>query len=244
MVGAFALTGGDPPDPPERSRANAEAGDARRLSNERTRSRWAFVRSTIVARRRPLGSARAIAKVRRRTPLNTREVVLALSEARDARGRKWTRIRFPTRSRTSTGWVPRRRLGRYRLVTTAMRIDRESLIATLEDRGEQVWRARVAIGTQADPTPTGRFYVNSRIVPVEDGTARPDGFYGVFAFGTSAHAPNLSDWPGGGIVAVHGTNRPDLIPGRVSKGCVRVSNERISRLRALMPLGTPIEIVG
>lgn len=87
MVGAFALTGGDPPDPPERSRANAEAGDARRLSNERTRSRWAFVRSTIVARRRPLGSARAIAKVRRRTPLNTREVVLALSEARDARGR-------------------------------------------------------------------------------------------------------------------------------------------------------------
>lgn len=103
---------------------------------------------------------------------------------------------------------------------------------------------RVAIGTQADPTPTGRFYVNSRIVPVEDGTARPDGFYGVFAFGTSAHAPNLSDWPGGGIVAVHGTNRPDLIPGRVSKGCVRVSNERISRLRALMPLGTPIEIVG
>lgn len=244
VLGAFALTGSDPPDPPARSGANAGAGEFRRLSNERTRSRWAFVRSATVARRRPLGSARAIAKVARRTPLNTREVVLALSETRAAGSRTWTRIRFPTRSQTSTGWVPRRALGRYRLVTTAMRIDRESLVATLEDGGTQVWRARVAVGTQADPTPTGRFYVNSRIVPVEDGAARPEGFYGVFAFGTSAYAPNLSDWPGGGIVAVHGTNRPDLIPGRVSKGCIRVNNERVSRLRGLMPLGTPIEIVG
>jgi len=31
--------------------------------------------------------------------------------------------------------------------------------------------------------------------------------YGPVAFGTSAYA-RLSDWPGGGVVGIHGTNEP------------------------------------
>jgi lipoprotein-anchoring transpeptidase ErfK/SrfK len=43
-------------------------------------------------------------------------------------------------------------------------------------------------------------------------------------------------------VGVHGTDRPDLIPGRVSHGCIRLRNRDILELGRLMPVGTPITI--
>ena len=52
----------------------------------------------------------------------------------------------------------------------------------------------------------------------------------------------LSDWPGGGVIGIHGTNEPYLIPGRPSHGCIRVPNRAISRLYRLMPIGTPMRI--
>jgi lipoprotein-anchoring transpeptidase ErfK/SrfK len=53
----------------------------------------------------------------------------------------------------------------------------------------------------------------------------------------------LSDWPGGGVVGIHGTDRPDILPGRVSHGCIRVPNPAVRRLAKLMPIGTPVLIV-
>jgi lipoprotein-anchoring transpeptidase ErfK/SrfK len=86
------------------------------------------------------------------------------------------------------------------------------------------------------PTPAGSFYVRELIrVP------SPGGLYGPFAFGTSAYSV-LSDWPGGGVVGIHGTNEPALIPGRPSHGCIRVPNPQIRRLARLMPIGTPVRI--
>jgi lipoprotein-anchoring transpeptidase ErfK/SrfK len=43
-------------------------------------------------------------------------------------------------------------------------------------------------------------------------------------------------------VGIHGTNQPELIPGRPSHGCIRVRNRAIKRLARLMPIGTPIRI--
>ena len=66
--------------------------------------------------------------------------------------------------------------------------------------------------------------------------------YGPYAFGTGAYSV-LSDWPGGGVVGIHGTDRPELIPGRPSHGCIRVPNAAIVRLRPLLPVGTPVRIL-
>jgi lipoprotein-anchoring transpeptidase ErfK/SrfK len=44
------------------------------------------------------------------------------------------------------------------------------------------------------------------------------------------------------FVGIHGTDRPELLPGRVSHGCVRMRNEDIVELGRLMPVGTPVEI--
>ena len=48
--------------------------------------------------------------------------------------------------------------------------------------------------------------------------------------------------PGGGFVGIHGTDAPQILPGRVSHGCVRMRNPAILRLFRLMPLGTPVTI--
>ena len=55
-------------------------------------------------------------------------------------------------------------------------------------------------------------------------------FYGPIAFGTSARSAALTDWPGGGFVGVHGTNEPEILPGRVSHGCIRMRNASILKL--------------
>jgi lipoprotein-anchoring transpeptidase ErfK/SrfK len=62
------------------------------------------------------------------------------------------------------------------------------------------------------------------------------------AFGTNARSAVLTDWPGGGFVGIHGTNEPDLLPGRVSHGCVRLRNADVLELARLMPVGTPVTI--
>jgi lipoprotein-anchoring transpeptidase ErfK/SrfK len=86
------------------------------------------------------------------------------------------------------------------------------------------------------PPPTGEFYVRNML------TRYRSVFYGPIAFGTSARSPTLTDWPAGGFVGIHGTNRPDLIPGAVSHGCIRLRNEDIVRLARLMPVGTSLTI--
>ena len=102
--------------------------------------------------------------------------------------------------------------------------------------GRRVLRAPVGIGTPAAPTPAGEFYVRNRL------TRYRGAAYGPVAFGTSARSPGATDWPAGGFVGIHGTDRPDLVPGRVSHGCIRMRNPDILALARLMPVGTPVTI--
>ena len=60
--------------------------------------------------------------------------------------------------------------------------------------------------------------------------------------GTADYSNTLTDWPGGGVIGIHGTNEPQLIPGRPSHGCVRMRNGSILKLARIMPIGTPILI--
>jgi lipoprotein-anchoring transpeptidase ErfK/SrfK len=44
------------------------------------------------------------------------------------------------------------------------------------------------------------------------------------------------------VIGIHGTNEPDLIPGHISHGCIRMRNPQINRLRRLAGVGTAVEI--
>jgi lipoprotein-anchoring transpeptidase ErfK/SrfK len=54
----------------------------------------------------------------------------------------------------------------------------------------------------------------------------------------------LTEFNGGdGQVGMHGTNAPSSIGRPVSNGCIRLPNDVIRKVRAYLPLGTPIEVV-
>jgi lipoprotein-anchoring transpeptidase ErfK/SrfK len=135
-----------------------------------------------------------------------------------------------------TGWVPRAALGGYTVVRTHLVVDLDQLTATLLRARRPIFRAGIGVGELAWPTPRGEFYIRNRLTSYESP------FYGLLAFGTSARSAVLTDWPDGGFVGIHGTNQPELLPGRVSHGCIRMRNEDILELGQLMPIGTPVTI--
>lgn len=206
------------------------------LSNESTLSRWAHPESTAVARRSPSTAARRVGRLQLDTEDGLPEVYLALERYRDPRGGSWVKVRLPARPNGQTGWVPREALGDLHRTRSSLVIDRRTTTATLRRSGRVIWRARVGVGKDATPTPAGRFYVRERLVP------KPGSIYGALAFGTSAYAA-VSDWPGGGVVGVHGTDQPELIPGRPSHGCVRVRAADLRALDRLLRIGMPVRIV-
>ena len=203
------------------------------LSDEQAITRWAHAATRSVVRSRPARRARGITRLRYFTEDGPPEVYLAL-ESRRVAGVAWIRVRVPMRPNGTTGWVEASSLGPLHVVRTQFVVDRTALRATLLRAGRPIWSAPVGVGAPGTPTPAGRFHIRERL------RAR-GGVYGPWAFGTSAYSA-LSEWPGGGVVGIHGTDRPGLLPGRVSNGCVRVRNADIVRLARLMPIGTPVHI--
>jgi L,D-transpeptidase-like protein len=211
-------------------------GRPQALRADRFTSRWAPVRRAATARVRPGTGAPAVARVDARTPEGTTNIVLVVGRRTDAAGRVWVRARLATLPNGRTGWLLRSALGGYGTVDTELRVDTRRLTATLLARGRRVFRAPVGIGQARWPTPRGRFYVRDELTRFAGRT------YGPVAFGTSARSSVLTDWPAGGFVGIHGTDRPDLVPGRVSHGCIRLRNADILRLARLMPVGTPVRV--
>jgi lipoprotein-anchoring transpeptidase ErfK/SrfK len=236
VVAAAASPPEDPPDPslPAPARPAFEIPAPRKLAPDPDLSRWAPVRGRTIARGEPGGSP--VAQVDRRTPEGTTNIVEVIGRARRANGRLWVRARLAALPNGTTGWLPRRALGGYEEVRTRLIVDRASLRARLLRGGRILLTAPVGIGTRAHPTPPGRFYVRNRL------TSYSSPAYGPLAFGTSARSPVLTDWPAGGYVGIHGTDRPGLLPGRVSHGCIRMRNADIVRLGRLMPVGTPVTV--
>ena len=207
------------------------------LNGPRGMSRWAHVLTKIPARTRPSASARIISRLNPLTPEQTQNLVQTLDGQVNRRGEYWVRVRLPILPNGSTGWVPRGALGAYKKIWTHLVIDRRLFSATLYRRGAAVFRTRVGVGKPYWPTPAGEFHVREKI------TGFSDLIYGPIAFGTNARSAVLTDWPGGGFIGIHGTNQPEILPGRVSHGCVRMPNAAVLRLARLMPLGTPVTII-
>ena len=197
---------------------------------------WSPVKSATPVRARADRSAAVIGRLSKLTPEGTRNLVLVLDRRRDARGALWVRARLPILENDAAGWIPRSALGGYGTVSTHLVVNVAKLTATLYRQGKTVFEARVGVGRPENPTPRGEFYIRNKL------TRYANAFYGPVAFGTSARSATLTDWPGGGFVGIHGTNRPDLLPGRVSYGCIRLRNDDILALERLMPVGTPLTI--
>jgi len=188
----------------------------------------------IAVRAQPSHGARVVRVLEQFRPDFRRQYVLATRSHVDRRNRLWYRITLPGRPNGRSGWV-----SAYGLSLAPMRreirIDRSARRLELWQGEKRLVSTRVAVGARGMETPLGLFYVTWKFVPDAP-------ILGAYAFETSAYS-RLSDWPGGGIVGIHGTPWPWLLGQAVSHGCVRVHNIAINKLRRLVPVGTPIRIV-
>jgi lipoprotein-anchoring transpeptidase ErfK/SrfK len=215
--------------------APASAAPYVRLSDERTWTRSAFVDFATQVRAAPKLDAAKVSELPTHTFHGRPEVVLVLG-TRELGGRTWLRIRYPGLGRR-VGWVTQRVLSGPRLHRTLVVVDRGARELRLLRNDKVVRRVPVGVGASASPTPPGRYYIRERL-----DLASSSSIYGALAFGTSAFSRYRTDWPGGGQVGIHGTNQPELIPGYISNGCVRLRNADILALGRRIEVGTPVLI--
>jgi lipoprotein-anchoring transpeptidase ErfK/SrfK len=161
--------------------------------------------------------------------------VVGVIVGRDCRPR-WYRVQLPVKPNGTTGYVRASELA-LQTVATRILVDLSERRLTMYQSGKATLTATVAIGGAATPTPTGRYYVNQRLVPAD--TSGP---YGPGAVGISAFSNVLTGWTQGGPVAIHGTDAPWSIGRAVSNGCVRLPNATLLKVFAAAGAGTPVII--
>ncbi|MEP6892870.1 MAG: L,D-transpeptidase [Gaiellaceae bacterium] len=193
------------------------------------------VRSRAIAYRRP-GTDRIAAFGRRN--INGVPTVFGVVGARvgAACQATWYRVQLPLRPNGIVGWV-RASAVSERTIAMGIVVDLSERRVTLFRGGRPILVVPAAIGSSATPTPTGRYYVNQKLVAPD-----PWGAFGPVALGISAFSPVLTSWAQGGPIAIHGTNQAELLGSAVSHGCIRVRNSDVLRLYKLAPTGTPVLI--
>ena len=154
-----------------------------------------------------------------------------------ADGTGWFKVLLPERPNGSAGWLlaDPEKLTADRL-PDRIEVDLSKFTLKHFRSGKLVQKAKVAVGQDIYPTPVGTFFVWAS-VPQPD----PSGPYGRFALGLSGFSPVLSDWPGGGRAAIHGTANPADKGQPVSHGCIRVYNKDMKKLEEVA-LGTVVLI--
>jgi hypothetical protein len=207
----------------------------KRVSDERTRTASAVVLRRMPVRAEPSGDARRVGGLQSSTYLGSADSVLVLGRASGV-DQGWSFVRYPGLGHR-TGWVRTSGLGPATIVRERLVIDRRRTRVTLYRGRRALVQARIGVGAADSPTPAGRGYVRERFVP-----RKGHSIYGVLAFGLSVYSRYRTDWPGGGQVGLHGTDQPELIPGHISNGCIRLRNADIRRLGLRLRIGTPVEI--
>jgi lipoprotein-anchoring transpeptidase ErfK/SrfK len=153
----------------------------------------------------------------------------------DDDGTDWYHVRLPVRPNGSLGWV-RDDDVTTRALHERIEVDLSAHRLRRIVGGDTVESILVGSGAAATPTPPGRFFVWAHVP-----TGEPHGPYGIFALGLSGFSDVITDWVGGGRLAIHGTDDPGDRGGYVSHGCVRVYNPQLRSLTDV-PLGTPVWI--
>ncbi|MDQ2911471.1 MAG: L,D-transpeptidase, partial [Actinomycetota bacterium] len=125
----------------------------------------AVVREHARAYRRPAGRAFASFGRLNQNGFPTVFRVLATVRGSDCRPR-WYRVQLPMRPNGVTGYV-RAASVQVSRVRTRLVVDISPRRLTFFRNGRVVLRTKIAVGSRATPTPTGRYYVNQRIIPLD-----------------------------------------------------------------------------
>ena len=150
---------------------------------------------------------------------------------------RWLKVQIPVRPNGTEAWIRA-----DDAVVTSHRfralIDVTERAVTVWDGPDVVVETPAVVGKPATPTPLGSFFVND-FVEKSEGSA-----FGPHILSLSGFSEALETFDGGiPVIAIHGTNRPDLMGGAHSNGCIRIPNEVVEVLADTVPVGTPVDIV-
>jgi len=149
----------------------------------------------------------------------------------------WYRVQLSVLPNETQGWVRAWAVRVYR-VQTRIVVDLAQRRLRLYRAGKLVLQTRVAVGSPATPTPTGRFFVDERWT-----LSNASGPFGPAALGISAHSVALQNvWVEHGPIGIHGTDEPWSIGEAASNGCIRLPNGEMQALFPLVAAGTPVVV--
>jgi L,D-transpeptidase catalytic domain len=102
---------------------------------------------------------------------------------------------------------------------------------------QRVRTVRVTIGAPSTPTPPGTYAITDKL------KGRPFGSsFGCCILALSGHQPKILTGSVDGRLAIHGTDRPDLVGARASQGCLRARDRDVRWLTRTVPVGTQVTI--
>jgi lipoprotein-anchoring transpeptidase ErfK/SrfK len=152
--------------------------------------------------------------------------------------RDWLKVQINQRPNGATAWIKASDVA-MRTVPNHILVELGAKRLTVFHGEEPIFTTTVAPGKASSPTPTGAFYVDILTRP-----SNPNGPYGPYQVSVTGFSNVYESFGGGnGQIAIHGTNRPELIGTPASNGCVRMSNDDIAALIPLARQGTPVVIV-
>ncbi len=222
------------PAPPEVSVSPSGAAPSAPILGDGTFVARAKTASLLV-NRHPFDSARVQWRFPAKNAFGQQVSFLVVDSHRTAAGDPWLQVQLGVQPNEATAWVPEDEV-------TLARVH-DSVIVDLSQRtlrhyhdGQLVEQFSVGVGQPQWPTTPGQYFIWAKVPQ-----ASPFGPYGVYALGLSGFSTVLTDWPGGGRMAIHGTANASDKGQQVSHGCVRVYNPDMQKLKRL-PMGTPVTI--
>ncbi|MGI9657560.1 MAG: L,D-transpeptidase [Gaiellaceae bacterium] len=231
LAAMVASTASATTDAPGKERVSAR--DAQKAIKLPTNAR--LVRLTAPVRKAPRDSARVVHRFAQFRGDFRPTVVYVLSRRVKKRSADWYRVFVPGRPNGRKGWMKVDELRLNEPAGVEIIVRRGARKLELRRGKKLILRTKVAVGKPGAETPLGRFYVAAAFKPGHR-------FLGKYAFETSAYS-RLSQWPGGGIVGIHGTYQPELLGKAVSHGCVRVSNEAVLAIKRHIELGATFTVI-
>jgi lipoprotein-anchoring transpeptidase ErfK/SrfK len=174
------------------------------------------------------GSARVLARVRKRTLFGSPTRLAVVGESGD-----WLAVISATLGNRVRGYVRRVHV-RLTHDPYSLEVDRSLRRLTVWRMGVRLRRVRVAIGAPATPTPIGRFSITDKLSEFWPS------LYGCCTLALSGRQTHLPpDWSGGDRLAIHAGGG---IGASVSAGCLRAGEADMRYMMARLPLGTQVVI--
>lgn len=149
----------------------------------------------------------------------------------------YMKVLITARPNHTTGWV---KADDVKIAATdyRMELDLSTFHLKVFKGADLFVETDVVIGKDSTPTPLGHFFVTEKIKNSTD-----SGVYGAWILPTNGYSEVLDTFDGGlPQIALHGTNRPDLVGTKASNGCVRIPNDVVVKIAEAIPAGTPIDI--